>query len=111
MSKTPASSQTQEQALAITKATQRPGQSKEQSKLIAKGIEKGIEAYKKQHKAKLREQDKLKKKQTKQASQTQIVLDSASLSETKTVTSATNWLPWILLGLSWLGFVGYFVSQ
>lgn len=36
------SEQTQQEALKIAKATQRPGQTKEQTKLITQGIEKGL---------------------------------------------------------------------
>lgn len=46
------SEQTQQEALKIAKATQRPGQTKEQTKLITQGIEKGIALYKKQQKEK-----------------------------------------------------------
>ena len=56
------SNKSQEQANKIAKGIQRPKQSKEQTKLIAQGIQKGIELYKKQHKEKLRQQDKQKKK-------------------------------------------------
>ena len=56
------SPQTQEEALTMAKATQRPRQSKEQTKMIAQGIEKGIDQYKKQQKANAREKDKQRKK-------------------------------------------------
>lgn len=56
------SEQTQQEALKIAKATQRPGQTKEQTKLITQGIEKGIALYKKQQKEKHRQADKLRKK-------------------------------------------------
>ena len=39
--------QTQDEALKISKGTQRPAQTKEQTKLIAQGIQKGIDLYKK----------------------------------------------------------------
>ena len=39
---TSVSQQTKDEALAVAKANQRPGQTKEQTKLIAAGIEKGI---------------------------------------------------------------------
>lgn len=44
------SPQTQQEAMKVAKATQKPGQTKEQTKLIAQGIEKGIALYKKQQK-------------------------------------------------------------
>jgi len=52
----------QEEALSVAKSIQVPGQTKEQTQIIAKGIEKGIALYKQQHKAKVRERDKARKK-------------------------------------------------
>lgn len=43
--------ESQQEALKIAKATQKPAQTKEQTKLIAQGIEKGIALYKKQQKS------------------------------------------------------------
>jgi hypothetical protein len=88
------------QAMKVAKATQKPGQTKEQTKLIALGIQKGIESYKKQHKAKVRQQDKQRKK----------TLISSASSDDETAealvpeVNPVNWLPWLLLLLSWLGF-------
>jgi len=95
--------QSSEQAMTMAKGTQKPGQSKEQTKLIAAGIEKGIAQYKKQHKAKMREQDKARKKQVKV---TNIINDdvvSPDVSEKK----SGPLLPWILLALSWTSFIVY----
>ena len=50
--------ESQQEAMAIAKATQKPAQTKEQTKLIAQGIEKGITLYKKQQKERAREADK-----------------------------------------------------
>jgi hypothetical protein len=89
-------------AMAIAKATQRPGQTKEQTKLIAQGIQKGIEHYKKQQKAKQRELDKHKKKQAK----AQLgKADEPILTEENAYQK--SWLPWLLLVLSWVGFISY----
>ncbi len=88
----------------IARGIQKPGQTKEQTRLIAQGIEKGIALYKKQQKAKQREQDKQRKKQLRQK------LDDTALTEPATDTAPQNGstaLPWILLGLSWLGFAAY----
>lgn len=89
----------------IARATQRPGQTKEQTKLIAAGIQKGIDQYKKQHKAKLREIDKRRKKEQKgnQASDDIAEQQDALNVEQKPI----NWLPWILLTLSWIVFALY----
>ena len=53
---------TQEEALQMARAIQKPGQTKEQTKLIAQGIAKGIELYKRQQSAKARERDKQRKR-------------------------------------------------
>ncbi|MEP1446085.1 MAG: DUF2956 domain-containing protein [Paraglaciecola sp.] len=90
-----------EQALKIAKGTQKVGQTKAQTKLIAQGIEKGIAEYKKQQAKKLREIDKQRKQKAKQPPQ-----ESSKLKEESTETRL-NSLPWVLLSLSWLGFVVY----
>lgn len=99
------SQQTKDEALAVAKATQRPGQTKEQTKLIAAGIEKGISEYKKQHKAKQRQADKAKKKQRKEKEQETVVACQPAKSENTTPTR----LPWLLLVLSWLCFIAFAV--
>ena len=53
---------TQEEALQMARAIQKPGQTKEQTKLVAQGIAKGIELYKRQQSAKARERDKQRKR-------------------------------------------------
>ncbi len=94
--------------MAAAKATQRPGQTKEQTRLIAQGIQKGIEHYKKQQKAKARELDKNLKKVKRQA--------ETSSQEAETITEEVihykqHWLPWLLLGLSWVAFVLYLITS
>ena len=100
------SPETQEQSVKIAKATQRPGQTKEQTKLIAQGIQKGIEQYKKQQKERSRE---LNKKLKKVSSQLNHADDSQVEQEQieHLVIYRQHWLPWLLLGLSWVGFVVY----
>ena len=90
------------QAMKMAKGTQKVAQTKEQTKLIAQGIEKGIAEYKKQQGKKLREIDKQRKQKIKQQGN----------ENTQTVEEAANHnpmqaLPWILLVISWLGFVAY----
>ena len=96
------SPQVEAQAMKIAKGTQKSGQTKEQTKLIKQGIEKGIAEYKKQQGKKLRELDKQRKLKSKQQESIQ-----NDLSETPAVKSNYHLLPWILLGLSWLGFAFY----
>lgn len=109
MNKTPhsPSPETQAEAMQIARATQKPGQTKEQTKLIAQGIQKGIELYKRQQKAKARERDKQRKKQLKEKT-TSNPTDPAQSEQTEVQTAASqSRLPWILLLLSWAGFIGW----
>jgi hypothetical protein len=102
------SEETQSEALQMARATQRPGQTKEQTKLIAAGIQKGIDQYKKQHKAKLREMDKRRKK-----TQPNRQAENATQGS-KPVPSHQNQsvpLPWVLLILSWILFAGYLLIR
>ena len=103
------SQQTQQEAMAVAKATQKPGQSKEQTKLIAQGIEKGIALYKKQQKEKSRQADKAKKKTIKAK---RVEQENAHEVEQEQVTETTTQsknaiLPWSLLIISWIGFIIY----
>lgn len=92
------SKETQEQALKVAKGTQRKNQTKEQTKLIAQGIEKGIAEYKKQQNIKSRERDKARKAKLK------VVVEKPEINE-NSVKSPNNNLPWVLLVISWVGFV------
>ena len=96
------SEQTKEEAVTIAKGIQKPGQSKEQTKLVAQGIQKGIELYKKQHKEKSRELDKKLRK----AKEVKPEINENDDSNLPSSTS-TNRLPWLLLVVSWLGFIGF----
>lgn len=100
-----ASRETQSQARKIASGTQRPGQTKEQTKLIAQGVEKGIAEYKKQEKAKARERDKHRKKEQRQLDSSDSGLETES--EPDQEPYSWGWLPWSLLVLSWVGFIGY----
>jgi hypothetical protein len=102
------SDETKIESLKITRATQKPGQTKEQSKLIAQGIQKGIDQYKKQQKSKARELDRQKKKikSINSSSDTDASLDNNTLQEEQPRARASK-LPWILLLLSWSIFAAY----
>ncbi len=93
--------ETQEQAMKVAKGTQRPNQTKEQTKVISQGIEKGIAEYKKQQSKKLRERDKRRKTNFK---------SKADKPETvEALKSEPDKLPWVLLAVSWLGFVSWYL--
>ncbi|MGX9462739.1 DUF2956 domain-containing protein [Shewanella sp. A14] len=105
------SPETQQDALAIAKATQKPGQAKEQTKLIAAGIEKGIAEYKKREKAKARERDKARKQlqKTKNAPTSDTDPNTPYIGSDRQFNSLT----WSLLGLlllSWALFGAYFFT-
>jgi hypothetical protein len=90
------------QAMKMAKGTQKMGQTKEQTKLVAQGIEKGIAEFKKQQGKKLRELDKQRKQKIKQREN-----ESAETVEEAPTNDHMKLLPWILLLLSWVGFVAY----
>jgi hypothetical protein len=100
-----ASDKTKDDAVKIARGTQRPGQTKEQTKLISQGIQKGIEQYKKQQNAKARELDKRLKKTAINNSSKKPSTGNAH----EPVVVKTNYLPWVLLIISWLGFAAYLV--
>lgn len=104
------SPQSQDEALAVAKSTQKPGQTKAQTKLIAAGIEKGIAEYKKQHKAKLREQDKQRKKEKRNKAKV-LNAEVDVVDELPEQTSSIQWLPWGLLTVSWAIFIGAWFTQ
>ncbi len=108
---TKTSPETQEEALKIAKATQRPGQTKEQTKLVAQGIEKGISHYKKQQKIKNRGLNKksLKAKKTTQKHDSD-VKNSVKSNPTNVIKKQSP-LAWILLLISWIGFIAYIGTQ
>ena len=93
------SKETQEQAIKTAKGIQRPNQTKEQTKLIAQGIEKGIAEYKKQQNKKSRERDKIRKAKLKSNIDTPEVIER--------VKSEVNRLPWVILVISWIGFIAW----
>lgn len=103
------SPETQTEALKIAKATQRPAQTKEQTKLIAQGIEKGIALYKKQQKERARE---LNRKLKRASSQPPGFAEPEDQETLERIVYRQHWLPWLLLGLSWLGWgIYFFVSR
>ncbi|PIE43431.1 MAG: hypothetical protein CSA50_05870 [Gammaproteobacteria bacterium] len=104
---TAVSPETQEEALRIAKATQRPGQTKQQTKLISQGIQKGIELYKKQNKAKARALDKQRKKISSQTAEQTEPTDHSSSPK----TANSRWLPWVLLIMTWLGMGLFFLLK
>lgn len=99
------SPETQEDAMKIAKATQRPGQTREQTKLIAQGIQKGIDHYKKQQKSKSRELNRRLKQKPDIRSQEAVTKNQK---KSPPVIYRQHWLPWTLLALTWIG-AGFFI--
>ncbi|MGI2258992.1 DUF2956 domain-containing protein [Shewanella sp. GXUN23E] len=102
------SEETRQDAMKIARATQKPGQTKEQTRLIAQGIEKGIAEYKKQQKAKSRERDKVRKQQLRARTQINATVEDEP---TQDISTNPSRLPWILLALSWAGFITLYLLQ
>jgi len=98
------SPQTQDDAMKVAKATQRPGQTKEQTKLIAQGVEKAISLYKKQQKEKSRELNRRLQKASKAA----LASEHDSEEKTQVVIYKQSAISWWLLLISWVGFVVYY---
>jgi hypothetical protein len=94
--------ETQNEALAMAKKTQKPGQTKEQTKLITLGIQKGIAEYKKLAKSKQRDADRAKKKRTSNVNSEQ------TNNDTPLAEPVNAFLPWVLLGCSWIAFISYY---
>ncbi|MES0327410.1 MAG: DUF2956 domain-containing protein [Gammaproteobacteria bacterium] len=97
------SEQSKDDAMKIARGTQKPGQTKEQTKLIAQGIQKGIELYKKKNNEKSRELDKKLKRVSSR------LLSESSVDNVEPEVVKSSKLPWVLLVLSWFGFVAYIV--
>ena len=97
------SPETQQEAMKVARANQKPGQTKEQTQLIAQGIQKGIDEYKKQMKAKAREASRQKKLQARAKQPQQGEHEEESEIDVIEV-SRQHPLPWVLLVLSWLVF-------
>ncbi|WP_299694675.1 DUF2956 domain-containing protein [uncultured Vibrio sp.] len=104
--------ESQQEAMKIAKATQKPAQTKEQTKLIAQGIEKGIALYKKQQKERNRQADKAKKRvqKEKQIQQTTLNQEDSVQPSVETSPNHNSKLPWILLIASWVGFAIYLMA-
>ncbi len=105
------SPETQQEAAAMAKATQKQGQTKEQTKLIAQGIQKGIALYKQQQKEKARQADKLKKRSRQSTQPT--AEESTEQPETLINPTQTkqSLLPWGLLLVSWAIFATFYLTK
>ena len=90
----------------IARGIQRPAQTKEQTKLIAQGIQKGIDLYKKQQKEKARALNRKLKRVSRQQDQS-VETDDYEVHEM--IIYRQHWLPWLLLGLTWMGVGVYFL--
>ncbi len=99
------SKETKVQAMKMTKGTQNKALSKEQTKLISQGIEKGIAEYKKQQAKKARSLDKQRKQKVAVKAQANV----QPVDKEQTANNNRQWLPWLLLLLSWTGFIVYYL--
>jgi hypothetical protein len=93
-------------ALKIARSIKVEGQTNADTKAIASGIQRGMEQFLRQQSEKARDLDKRVKKVKQLAA-------SASLNESVAAvpvsSSRPSRVPWVLLGLSWIFFVGVVV--
>lgn len=99
---------TRAEALKIANSQHVEGQTKEQTRLIAKGIQKGIEQFLRQQNEKVRDLDRRTKKVQQllntQGPETATITDDGNAAKK---SPFTIYLPWILLGCSWIIFLAY----
>lgn len=107
MNKQRVSPQTQQEAMNIAKASQKPGQTKEQTKLIAHGIEHGIALYKKQQKERQRQADRARKKRVNEKINAPSLAPIDNDESTRQHQTSSSRLPWSLLLISWIGFIAF----
>lgn len=94
------------EAAKIVKAINLQGESRAETQRLVAGVQRAMEHHLRQHNAKARELDK-KAKKLKQIDAEQSTDDHEAAAPRP--NSRKAWLPWLLLTLSWLLFVGYFV--
>ena len=89
------------EALKIARSIKVEGQPMADTKAIANGIQRGMEVFLRQHSEKTRDLDKRLKK-AKQLTSLQPEVPTVDASQQPVAVR----LPWVLLGLSWVIFVG-----
>lgn len=91
------------EALKIARSVQIEGQTAAETKTIANGIQRGMEMFLRQQSEKTRDLDKRTKKVKQLANQ--LVQQQPDASANKTdQAQAQGYLPWVLLGASWILF-------
>ena len=96
-----------QEALALSKHVQKPGQTKEQTRLVAQGIAKGIELYKRQQSAKARERDKTRKKWLK--ARTSATEEHESRAQPLAPPPSSMAIKWLLIAFGVINLLWYFV--
>lgn len=99
--------QIHDEALAITNNVVKVSFTKQQRKEVQKAIEEGIAQFKRQYAAKQRDYNKQGKK-TINSLKGNLIDSSAAKNALSPIANSgfgLQWLPWVLLGLSWLCFL------
>lgn len=100
------------EALKIANSIKIEGQTSVETKAIANGIQRGIELFLRQHSEKTRDLDKRVKKVKQLATKLSQDKDSTEKEEVVHVqTSSNSKLPWVLLGVSWIVFLGLAMTK
>ena len=109
------SDETRAEAAKLARGTQAPGQTKAQTRLIEQGIERGIDLYKKQQKEKARALDRQAREQRRRAGADH---DPQTAPAPEQIAQPPprpgprrQWLPWLLLGLTWAGIAAQWVLR
>ncbi len=96
------------EAAKIVRTLNISGDNRAETQRIVAAVQRGIEYHLKQQSAKARELDKRAKK-LKQADGSAEVRSAEAPARAQKSFSAA--LPWVLLALSWMGFVGYLLIE
>ena len=108
------SEETRSEAMVLAKGTQSPGQTKAQTKLIAQGIERGIDLYKKERKEAARDLERRQRdKHRQQAGRGRDTdeVDAPAAESAPGTETRYQWLPWLLLALTWAGVGVYLIEN
>lgn len=108
------SEETRSEAMVLAKGTQSPAQTKAQTKLIAQGIERGIDLYKKERKEAARALERRQRDEHRQQAGRKPDTDTVDDTPTESVPAAASgrqWLPWLLLTLTWAGMGVYLILK
>lgn len=99
------SPQIHDEALAITNNVVKVSFTKQQRKDVQKAIEEGMAQFKRQHATRQRDSNKQSKRVINSLKDN--LIDDSATKDSVSAGFSLQWLPWVLLGISWLYFISY----